>query len=73
METTYFHTLGGENPVAEFVKGSALGPFLAALAGDERAAFEAAYRARVAAAYPPRADGTTIFPFRRLSMIARRD
>ncbi len=72
-ETVYFQSLTGENPVADFVKGSALAPFLAALAGDERRAFETAYRARIAAAYPARADGTTCFPFRRLFMVARRD
>jgi trans-aconitate 2-methyltransferase len=72
-ETTYFQILTGENPVAEFVKGSALAPFLDALAGDERQVFEADYRARIAGAYPRRADGTTYFPFRRLFMVARRD
>lgn len=71
-ETTYLQALAGDNPVAEFVKGSALGPFLAALAGDERRAFEDAYRAKVKAAYPPRPDGITLFPFRRLFIVARR-
>jgi trans-aconitate 2-methyltransferase len=71
-ETTYLQALHGENPVAEFVKGSALGPFLAALVDDERTAFEATYRARVRAAYPPNAAGTTLFPFRRLFMVATR-
>ena len=71
-ETTYVQILRGENPVAEFVKGSALGPFLAALDGADRAAFEAAYRARVRAAYPARANGTTLFPFRRLFLVATR-
>src|SRR6185436_11840900 len=51
-ETTYLQVLRGENPVAEFVKGSWLGPFLAALEGAERKDFEAAYRARVLRAYP---------------------
>lgn len=71
-ETSYLQTLQGANPVAEFVKGSALGPFLAALAGDERAAFEATYRTKVQAAYPPRPDGATLFPFRRLFIVAKR-
>jgi len=71
-ETTYLQSLSGDNPVAEFVRGSALGPFLAALAGDERTAFESAYRTRVTAAYPARADGTTLFPFRRIFIVARR-
>lgn len=71
-ETTYLQVLKGDNPVAEFVKGSWLGPFLAALEEPDRAAFEAAYRTRVLRAYPPRADGTTLFPFRRLFIVGRR-
>ena len=71
-ETMYLQVLRGENPVAEFVKGSWLGPFLAALEGAERQQFEAAYRARVLRAYPPRPDGSTLFPFRRLFIVAKR-
>ncbi|MGA7984550.1 MAG: methyltransferase domain-containing protein, partial [Burkholderiales bacterium] len=71
-ETEYLQVLRGENPVAEFVKGSWLKPFLDRLAEPERSAFEADYRARVAAAYPPEADGSTLFPFRRLFIIAQR-
>jgi trans-aconitate 2-methyltransferase len=64
--------LRGENPVAEFVKGSWLKPFLDRLEEPERSAFEADYRARVLAAYPPEADGRTLFPFRRLFIVAQR-
>ena len=70
-ETVYTQALTGDNPVADFVKGSWLKPFLDALDAGERAGFEDAYRARVARAYPPRADGTTLFPFRRLFIVAR--
>ena len=70
-ETVYQQALTGDNPVADFVKGSWLKPFLDALPDDDRAPFEAAYRTRVARAYPPRADGTTLFPFRRLFIVAR--
>jgi trans-aconitate 2-methyltransferase len=34
--------------------------------------FEAEYARQVAAAYPRRADGKTLFPFRRLFMVAMR-
>jgi len=71
-ETTYLQVLDGDNPVAEFVKGSWLTQFLDALGGPERAAFEAAYRVRVRLAYPPGADGKTLFPFRRLFVVAQR-
>lgn len=70
-ETVYAQALTGDNPVADFVKGSWLKPFLDALDPGDRAAFEAAYRERVARAYPPRPDGTTLFPFRRLFIVAR--
>ena len=70
-ETIYQQALTGDNPVADFVKGSWLRQFLDALSPPERPAFEAAYRAKVARAYPVRPDGTTLFPFRRLFIVAR--
>ncbi|MGQ9366713.1 methyltransferase domain-containing protein [Azospirillum sp. ST 5-10] len=72
-ETEYLQALEGERPVLEWTKGTALLPFLEALADDaERAAFLDAYQERLAAAYPRRADGTTLFPFRRLFIVAQR-
>ncbi len=70
-ETVYLQVLSGDNPVAEFVKGSWLTQFLDALEGAERSAFEAAYRERVRPAYPPGLDGKTLFPFRRLFIVAQ--
>lgn len=71
-ETEYCQILEGENPVAEFVKGSQLKRFLDALEEGPRADFWALYRERIAAAYPKRSDGKTLFPFRRLFIIAGR-
>ena len=71
-ETEYLQVLEGDNPVAEYTKGTWLKQFLDLLQGAERAAFEAAYRERVRAWYPPEADGRTLFPFRRLFLVARR-
>ena len=72
-ESEYLHILGGETPVLDWVKGTGLRPLLDALTdADERADFTARYQARLAAAYPRRADGKTLFPFRRLFLIARR-
>ncbi len=51
-ETDYCQILEGENPVAEFVKGSQLKRFLDALDEPERSAFEKDYRTRILAAYP---------------------
>ncbi len=72
-ETEYLQVLTGADPVKEWTKGTWLAPFLAALAPADAAAFEAAYAARVRAAYPTRADGRTLFPFRRLFIVARRE
>ena len=62
--------LEGANPVKEWTKGTWLSPLLAALDEPERSRFEAAYGERVAAVYPPRRDGKTLFPFRRMFLIA---
>lgn len=71
-ETEYLQVLSGANPVAEYTKGTWLKQFLDRLEGAERAAFEADYRARVLAWYPPEKDGRTLFPFRRLFWVACR-
>lgn len=71
-ETEYLHVLEGADPVVEWTKGTALKPLLDALAGPERIAFLADYSARMRAAYPPRSDGRTLFPFRRLFILATR-
>jgi trans-aconitate 2-methyltransferase len=71
-ETEYLHVLHGDDAVFHWVSGTGLRPFVQALAGQEREAFVADYKARLATAYPTRADGTTLFPFRRLFAVARR-
>jgi trans-aconitate 2-methyltransferase len=71
-ETEYVHVLEGDRPVLEWIKGTWLRPLLAALDEDERAQFESRYAESAAAAYPRRADGCTLFPFRRLFVIATR-
>lgn len=74
--TEYLHVLApaadGEHPVVAWTRGTALTPFLAALDRDAQAAFVAAYRARIAIAYPPRADGRVLYPFRRTFVVALR-
>jgi trans-aconitate 2-methyltransferase len=69
-ETEYLQVLDGPNPVKEYTKGSWLSPLLAALDEPLRSRFEATYGERVLAAYPPRRDGKTLFPFRRLFLLA---
>jgi len=70
--TEYVQALAGDNPVAEFTKGSFIGAWLAVLSPPDALAFESEYRASIARAYPPRADGVTLFPFRRFFIVARR-
>ena len=72
-ETEYLQVLEGENPVKEWTKGTWLSPLLAALEEPERSRFEAAYASRVGVAYPARRDGKTLFPFRRMFLIATRE
>jgi trans-aconitate 2-methyltransferase len=69
-ETEYMQVLTGDNPVKEWTKGTWLRPLLDALEEPERSGFESAYADLVAAAYPKQRDGTTIFPFKRLFMVA---
>ena len=71
-ETEYLQVLHGKDPVKEWTKGTWLMRYLDALDSSEAAAFEAAYAERVSHAYPPNAAGETLFPFRRLFLVARR-
>jgi trans-aconitate 2-methyltransferase len=70
--TEYVQALSGANPVAEFTKGSFVGAWLSALSAAEAREFEAEYRRQIAAAYPPCADGVTLFPFRRFFLLVQR-
>ena len=70
-ETTYLHVLEGDNPVVEWTKGTALRPYLDALAEPERTDFLAAYATRIAAAYPKQPDGRTLLPFKRIFIVGR--
>jgi trans-aconitate 2-methyltransferase len=70
-ETTYQQRLTGPDPVLEWISGTALRPVRDALSEDEFAAFRSELAPRLRAAYPPRPDGTTWFPFRRIFAVAR--
>ncbi len=58
-------------PQPNGVKGSAARPFLEDL-GEDAEGFHAEYTRRLQPHYPSRPDGTTLFPFRRLFLIATR-
>lgn len=69
-ETEYLQILAGEDPVLEWVKGTGLRPILNGLGDAEREQFLRIYRQRLRTAYPRRANGQTLYPFRRLFIVA---
>jgi trans-aconitate 2-methyltransferase len=71
-ETRYFHILEGEDAVFQWMMGTSLRPFAAALDSPLKETFLENYRRRLATAYPPRADGKTIHRFLRLFLVACR-
>src|SRR5262249_6123969 len=68
-ETTYVHVLGGENPVLEWLKGTALRPLLARLPPAETEEFLAEAGARLRAAYR-RVGDVTLLPYTRIFFVA---
>ncbi len=71
-ESIYQQALTGKDPVAQYTAGTGLRPYLEMLDETERKDFYALYCKLLAEAYPMRADGITLFPFRRLFIVARR-
>lgn len=71
-ETTYQQLLTGQDPVFEWVSGSILRPVFAGLPPEQLDSFSADCRERLRHAYPAQHDGTTLFPFRRLFVVAQR-
>ena len=63
----------GEHPIVAWMRGTALLPFLSAVEGEDRRAFAAEFSARIESAYPRRADGGVLFPFRRIFIVATRN
>lgn len=70
--TTYLHALHGQDPIVDWTMGTTLRPYLDALPDGEKKPFLDAWRARLARDYPRRADGVTLFPFKRLFIVARK-
>jgi trans-aconitate 2-methyltransferase len=70
-ETTYTQRLSGEDPVLNWIAGTALRPIRAALDDDRWAEFVSDLTPKLRAAYPMRSDGTTWFEFRRVFVVAR--
>lgn len=68
-ETEYAQILEGEDPVFNWVSGTALRPLMAALDEDEQASFAVGYKRALTQSYPRRSDGKTLFPFKRIFMV----
>jgi trans-aconitate 2-methyltransferase len=68
-ETEYLQLMADAAAILEWVKGTALRPFIEPLNSAERARFTDQYLQALEAAYPPQRDGRVIFPFRRLFLI----
>lgn len=67
----YLQVLEGDDPVLDWVSGTALLPVIAHLSAAQATAFTEAYRSALRQAYPRERDGSTLFPFRRIFILAR--
>ncbi|MEO0751804.1 MAG: methyltransferase domain-containing protein [Pseudomonadota bacterium] len=68
-ETEYYQRLvaeAGSHPVRRFTESTYARPILQALDTDEKAELIRRYEEVMSAAYPVRADGSVLFPFRRV-------
>jgi trans-aconitate 2-methyltransferase len=72
-ETEYQHVMKSAQSILEWMRGTAMRPYLSALGDDDRIMhFEQMALARIEEAYPRRPDGKVLFPFRRQFLVAVR-
>lgn len=71
-QTTYVHALAGHDAIVAWFRSTGLKPYVDPLAGDEREAFLARYREKIAACYPVEPDGKVLLRFPRLFILAVR-
>jgi trans-aconitate 2-methyltransferase len=71
-ETIYLQVLEGDDAALNFMRGSTLRPLLSKLSAEDGERFLRDFAKRLAVAYPRQANGQTVFPFRRLFVIAQR-
>jgi trans-aconitate 2-methyltransferase len=69
-QTEYLHLLEGEDAAYRWVSATGLRPFVQALEGAAREDFISEFKEKMRAAYPRRVDGTTLFAFQRLFVVA---
>ncbi|MBH62597.1 MAG: trans-aconitate 2-methyltransferase [Alphaproteobacteria bacterium] len=70
-EIEYYQVLEGNSPVVEWTSGTILRPLLNALQDTERTEFLRIYERCIEGAYPQGPGGTTLFPFKRLFLVAQ--
>jgi trans-aconitate 2-methyltransferase len=70
-ESTYLHVLQGPDPVVQWYRSTGLRPVLAALDAPAAGHFLVDYAALLREAYPATSYGT-VFPFRRVFVVASR-
>jgi trans-aconitate 2-methyltransferase len=68
--TEYLQILEGPDPVLEWVTGTGLRPILNGLSEADREVYLEEYSRRLRELYPMRANGKTLYPFRRLFIVA---
>jgi trans-aconitate 2-methyltransferase len=71
FETLYHQVVAGDDPVLEWLKGTSLRCILDKLPPGEQERFAAECGAKLRAAYPQK-NGRTLFPYRRMFVIAKR-
>lgn len=71
-ETEYQHRMAGTADIVEFVRATAIKPYLDLLTPDEQRAFLAEGEALLAPRFEKRSDGSLLFSFRRLFFVAQR-
>ncbi|MBK3477185.1 methyltransferase domain-containing protein [Pseudomonas sp. MF6751] len=69
-ETEHLQVVEGQSPIFDWVKVSALRPVLLALDEFERQCFLDHFLKLVHEYYPPEGDGRTLFPFKRIFILA---
>lgn len=71
-QTVYLHPLDGPQDVVDWFEGSGLRPFLDLLDAEEAAEFLTRYRARLADAYPARANGKALLRYPRMFLLLQK-
>lgn len=68
-QTDYYHKMGSHENILEFLKGSALRPYMERLDGSQQEAFLERVLSNLKNSYQPEKDGSLLFMFRRLFLV----